>query len=116
MIFVLGGLAALRLLGLMVDDWRMLELARRARGVGDRGRVKRVLGQAFALLVLAIRRGSALATAMEARGFGSGIQRTWAREARFGVAEWALIGVGALVAGAAVLAAALAGTWRWVLG
>ena len=40
--------------------------ARRRR----RGRVRRFLGMAFALLVLSIRRGSKLATAMEARGFG----------------------------------------------
>ena len=31
--FVLGGLAGLRLVGLFVDDWRALTLARRARGV-----------------------------------------------------------------------------------
>jgi energy-coupling factor transport system permease protein len=114
--FVLGGLAALRLVGLMVEDWRMLELARRARGVGDRARIRRLFGQAFTLLVLAIRRGSALATAMEARGFGSTRSRTWAREARFGSAEWLLIGVATAVATAAVLAAVAAGTWRWLLG
>jgi energy-coupling factor transport system permease protein len=33
--FVLGALAALRLVGLFLDDWKSLELARRARGVGD---------------------------------------------------------------------------------
>lgn len=32
--FVLGALAGLRLVGLFIDDWRSLELARRARGVG----------------------------------------------------------------------------------
>jgi energy-coupling factor transport system permease protein len=114
--FVLGGLAALRLVGLMVDDWRMLELARRARGVGDRARVRRVFGQAFALLVLSIRRGSALATAMEARGFGSATRRSWARQSNFGAAEWTLIAIALAVAGAAATAAAVAGTWRWVLG
>ena len=35
--FVLGALAALRLVGSSIDDWRALELARRARGVADRG-------------------------------------------------------------------------------
>src|SRR5690606_9133708 len=38
--FVLGSLAGLRLVGLFIDDWRFLELARRARGVGDRGRIQ----------------------------------------------------------------------------
>jgi energy-coupling factor transport system permease protein len=114
--FVLGALAALRLVGLMVDDWRMLELARRARGVGDRARIRRVFGQAFALLVLSIRRGSSLATAMEARGFGSATKRSWARQSRFGAAEWTLIAFALAVAGAAATAAITAGTWRWVLG
>jgi energy-coupling factor transport system permease protein len=114
--FVLGALAALRLVGLMVDDWRMLELARRARGVGDRARIRRVFGQAFALLVLSIRRGSALATAMEARGFGSTTKRSWARKSSFGAAEWTLIALALAVAGAAATAAVAAGTWRWVLG
>ncbi len=69
--FVLGALAGLRMVGLFLDDWRALELARRARGVADRGRIRRFLGMAFALLVLSIRRGAKLATAMEARGFGA---------------------------------------------
>ena len=82
--FVLGALAAFRLLGVLRDDWRALELARRARGIADRGRIRRFAGMAFALLVLSIRRGSTLATAMEARGFGGDTPRTWARESRFG--------------------------------
>lgn len=112
--FVLGALAGLRLVGSSVDDWRTLRLARRARGVADHGVVRRGLGQAFALLVLAIRRGSTLATAMEARGFGAPGERTWARVARFGAAEWAVIAVGCLVAAIAATAAVLAGTWNIV--
>ena len=49
--FVLGALAGLRMVGLFIDDWRALELARRARGVADRGRLRRFLGMAFALLI-----------------------------------------------------------------
>src|SRR5690606_22149712 len=90
--FVLGGLAGLRMVGLFLDDWRALELARRARGVADRGRLRRFFGMAFALLVLSIRRGAKLATAMEARGFGADAPRTWARESRFAGPEWALMG------------------------
>jgi energy-coupling factor transport system permease protein len=114
--FVLGALAALRLVGLFLDDWRSLEEARRARGVGDTGRIRRLPGQAFALLVLSIRRGSKLATAMEARGFGSGIERTWARPSRFGGREWTLSITG-LVAGLVALTVAIAtGEWNFVLG
>ena len=114
--FVLGALAALRLAGLFLDDWRSLELARRARGTADRGRVRRFAGQAFALLVLSIRRGSKLATAMEARGFGASTRRTWARESRSGWPETLLILIGFAVAAAAITAAVLAGTWRFLGG
>ena len=103
--FVLGALAGLRMVGLFLDDWRALELARRARGVADRGRIRRFLGMAFALLVLSIRRGSKLATAMEARGFGAPGRRTWARESTFGGAEWMLMAVGARDLRVAVAAA-----------
>jgi energy-coupling factor transport system permease protein len=109
--FVLGALAALRLVGLLRDDWNALELARRARGVADRRRVRRFAGLVFALFVLSIRRGSALATAMEARGFGGSGPRTWARPSRFGAREVLLILVGALIAAAAVAVAVVTGQW-----
>ncbi|GAA1858911.1 energy-coupling factor transporter transmembrane component T family protein [Microbacterium koreense] len=114
--FVLGALAGLRMVGLFLDDWRALELARRARGVADRGRVRRFLGMAFALLVLSIRRGAKLATAMEARGFGAPGRRTWARESRFGGREWALMAIGLTIALVAVAASIVAGTWNFILG
>ncbi|MBP2458129.1 energy-coupling factor transport system permease protein [Clavibacter michiganensis] len=109
--FVLGALAGVRLVGLLLDDWRSLELARRARGVADRGRIRRFAGQAFALLVLSIRRGSKLATAMEARGFGGGTVRTWARPSVVGRREALVVAVAVLVAAVAVTAAVAAGTW-----
>jgi energy-coupling factor transport system permease protein len=114
--FVLGALAGLRMVGLFLDDWRALELARRARGVADRGRIRRFLGMAFALLVLSIRRGAKLATAMEARGFGAPGRRTWARESRFGAPEWALLAVGAAISGIAIAAAFATGAWNFILG
>ena len=89
-------------------------LARRARGVGDSS-ADAVAGQAFALLVISIRRGSKLATAMEAKGFGSGRPRSWARESSFGRREWALIGIGAAIAAVAVIAAVTTGNWHFVL-
>lgn len=117
--FVLGGLAGLRLVSLFIDDWRHLGLARRARGVADAGgwiaRLKRFLGQAFALLVLSLRRGSKLATAMEAKGFGSDIPRTWARPSRLGGGDLVLIVVALAVAATAISSAVAAGTWVFVL-
>jgi energy-coupling factor transport system permease protein len=112
--FVLGALAAFRLVGLIAEDWRSLALARRARGVADRGALRRFAGQAFALLVLALRRGTKLATAMEARGFGAWVTRTWARPSSFGRAEWALVGLGAVVVIVAVGASVATGHWRFV--
>jgi len=114
--FVLGGLAGLRLVGLFIDDWRSLSLARRARGVGDSGRVRRFGGQAFALLVLSVRRATKLATAMEAKGFGSSPTRSWARPSPFGWRETVLIAIGVIVGSAAVTAAVAAGTWRFIFG
>jgi energy-coupling factor transport system permease protein len=117
--FVLGGLAGLRLAGLFADDWRQLALARRARGVADgRGPVaaaRRFGGRAFSLLVLSVRRGSKLATAMEAKGFGSDAERTWARPSRVAGRDLVLVAIGVLIAAAAVAAAVVAGTWEFVL-
>ncbi|MDQ1531402.1 MAG: energy-coupling factor transport system permease protein, partial [Microbacteriaceae bacterium] len=62
--FVLAGLAAFRLVEVFAEDWRTIGLARRARGVADAGRLRRLPGQVFTLLVVALRRASALATAM----------------------------------------------------
>jgi len=66
--------------------------------------VKLAAGLAFALLVGAIRRGTRLATAMDARGFASGTPRTFARRRYFRAAD------AALVAGTAVLATAILAT------
>ncbi|MEP6482033.1 MAG: energy-coupling factor transporter transmembrane component T [Rhodoglobus sp.] len=112
--FVIGALAGLRLVSLFLEDWRSLERARRSRGLGDRGRIRRFAGQAFALLVLSIRRGSKLATAMESRGFGASNQRTWARESRLAPRDAALITLGLLVAAAAVIASVTTGHWNFI--
>ncbi|MEA1263307.1 MULTISPECIES: energy-coupling factor transporter transmembrane component T family protein [unclassified Microbacterium] len=112
--FVLGILAGTRMLGLFLDDWRTMSLARRARGVGDRGVLRRFFSMAFVLLVFAVRRGSTLALAMEARGFGSGIPRTWSRPSRLHPRDAvALIG-GIAIMALALAAAVLVGTFRFV--
>jgi energy-coupling factor transport system permease protein len=115
--FVLGTLAAMRLVGLLAEEWQTIGMARRARGVGSRGsalqRVKATLGQSFGLLVQAIRRASRLAVTMEARGFGGGT-RTWARESTYSRLDAWVLGGGVLMAGAAFAAAVGAGTWNMV--
>lgn len=78
-----GALAALRLVPLLIVELQTIRLARRARGVDARRNPVRWLvlfGSAvFTLLVGAVRRGSRLATAMDARGFDSGVRHTNAR-------------------------------------
>lgn len=112
--FVLGALAGVRLVGLLGEDWRYLGYARRARGVADQARVRRVAGQAFALLVSAIRRGSTLATAMEARGFGAHPTRTWARPSPFGRREVALIAAGFAIVAVAIATSVGTGHWNLI--
>jgi energy-coupling factor transport system permease protein len=73
-------------------------------------------GQLFALLVGAVRRGSRMALAMEARGFGARPCRTVARVQRMRAADWAWL-VGATVLAAAAIGVSLAlGTWRPLFG
>lgn len=111
---VIGVLAGTRTLGLFVDDWRAMRLARRARGVGDRNAVRRFFSMAFVLLVFAVRRGTRLATAMEARGFGAPIERTWARTSRLSRRD-AIAVAGAIAIVAAAIAVAVAvGSFRFV--
>lgn len=117
--FVIGALAAIRMLGLMRDDWRMLRLARRARGIADGGgpwaAVSRFGQQAMALLTIAVRRGSLLATAMEARAFDAPIQRTWARTALFTLRDVLFVAGAITIALIAVLLAVMSGAWNFVI-
>ena len=76
--FAIGALAAFRLLPLLSQEWQTLAMARRARGV-EAGRspvavVRVFAGQMLALLVGAIRRGTRMAQAMEARGSAPGVE------------------------------------------
>jgi energy-coupling factor transport system permease protein len=93
--FAIGALAAFRLVGLLTEEWRLISMARRARGIDSGGNPLRWLrlfaGTAFGLLVGAIRRGTRLALAMDARGFDAGVPRSTARPMPFGAADGALI-------------------------
>jgi energy-coupling factor transport system permease protein len=116
--YVLSALAAMRLFGVLAEEWQALTLARRARGLGDDGplgRLRTVTGQLFALLVLAIRRGTVLATAMEARGFGAGGPRTWARPSRLGRGDVLLLAGGIAIGAVATTVGVLSGAWRLLL-
>jgi energy-coupling factor transport system permease protein len=114
--FAIGALAAFRLVPLLADEWELLTMARRARGV-DAGRnpaahVRLFASTMFALLVGAIRRGTRLATAMDARGFVAGVPRTVARPRRFTAADTAVIVGAVAVATAVITTSVLLGTYR----
>jgi len=111
--FVLGTLAGVRLISCLMSDWRTMQLARRARGLGDHRAVRRFATLAFALLVSAIRRGSTLATAMEARGFGHK-QRTWARVSTVGIPDIIYILVAVSIVGCGLILSLVTGDFRWI--
>ena len=118
--FAVGALAAFRLLPLFAQEWQTIAMARRARGV-EAGRspiaaVRLFAGQLHSLLVGAIRRGTRLAMAMEARGFGALPCRTTARPQRMTARDWGWIAGAALLAAGAVLVSIGAGTWRPLVG
>ncbi|WP_222195626.1 energy-coupling factor transporter transmembrane component T family protein [Modestobacter italicus] len=113
--FAYGALAALRLVPLLAAEWETIRLARRARGV-DGGRnpaahVRLLASTAFGLLVGAIRRGSRLATAMDARGFDSGVARTNARGSRLRPLDGWAVAAAVAVCAVAVTASVLTGAW-----
>ncbi|UOQ91304.1 energy-coupling factor transporter transmembrane protein EcfT [Agromyces endophyticus] len=112
--FVIGALAGFRLVGLLRHDWAYLGYARRARGVADHGRVRRTAGQAFALLVFAVRRGAKLATAMEARGFGAHATRTWARPSVMRGSDYVLIALCLAIGLVSVAFAVSTGAWNFI--
>jgi energy-coupling factor transport system permease protein len=97
--FAIGALASFRLVGTMREEWALIRMARRARGLRNA-----FARQAFVLLVGAIRRGVRLSVAMDARGFDSRLPRTIARPQHFGVADVGLI-LGAVALGAIALIA-----------
>jgi energy-coupling factor transport system permease protein len=118
--FAVGVLAALRLLPILSREWQVLAMARRARGV-DAGRspiaaVRLFAGQLLAILVTAVRRGTRMALAMEARGFGAMPCRTSARLQRMRGSDWGWIGAAVVLGAGAVGISVALGTWRPLLG
>ena len=114
--FAFGALAALRLVPLLIGEFESVRLARRARGVeagrNPVARARLLGGIVFALLVSAVRRGSRLATAMDARGFDSGIPRSNARGSRLHRRDAAFVAGTVVVCVAAVTSSVLTGAWN----
>lgn len=93
--FVLGALAAWRLAPIFGQQWWVIGLARRARGLETERdlitRMRAFPGRTFSLLVGAVRRGTELALAMDARGFGRRPCRTLARPRPIRAADWIVL-------------------------
>lgn len=118
--FAIGALAALRLVPMFAREWQTIGLARRARGV-EAGRsplaaFRLFASQMLSLLVGGIRRGSRMALAMEARGFGALPCRSVARPQRMRAPDWGWVAGAFALAGAAVAISLLLGTWRPLVG
>ena len=117
--FAVGALAAFRLLPIFASEWETIGLARRARGIDDRGtwllRIASFRARSFTLLVAAIRRGVRLALAMDARGFADMTCRSIARPQPFTRVDGALLGSALAVATGSVLLGITLGTWRGLL-
>lgn len=111
--FVLGTLAGIRLAGVFKRDWQAMEQAQRARGVGESNKAKQLFQISFALLILAIRRASSLATAMESRGFGNN-ERTWARPSRVSKQDYVFVLACVAVISIALAASVWAGTFNFL--
>lgn len=112
--FVIASVAGVRLVSLFIDDWNALTRARRARGLGDHGTLRRIASQVFALLVFALRRGAKLSTAMEARAFGAPIKRSWARESTLSIRDAFVLFTCVVIACAAIIIAVWTGEFRFL--
>jgi energy-coupling factor transport system ATP-binding protein len=114
--FVVGGLSGLRLLEVVAGDREVRGWMMRARGMGERSALRRVVAVALTIFVLAIRRSHTLAMAMEARAFGLHTTRTHYRTSVFPKRDYLWIVGGALIGALAVTAAVMTGSFHAILG
>ena len=114
--FVVGGLSGLRLLEVVAGDREVRGWMMRARGMGDRSVLRRVVAVALTIFVLAIRRSHTLAMAMEARAFGLHTTRTHYRTSVLPGRDYLWIAGGAFIGLASVAAAVMTGSFNAILG
>jgi energy-coupling factor transporter ATP-binding protein EcfA2/energy-coupling factor transporter transmembrane protein EcfT len=94
--FVVGALAAVRLVNVLGDDYRQLVATRRSRGVGERRKWSRIPADVFSILVIALRRARVLSLAMDARNFGVA-QRTHYRRSVWRAGDTVIVALGVAV-------------------
>lgn len=106
--FVAAFSAALQRFADYGHAWTQLERARRVRGMGPTANpvswVRHGGSMAFAMLVHALRGASQTAIAMDARGFDSAHDRTWAEAANWTRLDRAMLVAAALLGGIAPVA------------
>ena len=95
--FVVGALAAVRLVHVLGDDYHQLVATRRSRGVGERPWWRRIPSDVFSILVIALRRARVLSIAMDARGFGAAPRSHYRRSL------WRLSDTAIVLAGVAII-------------
>lgn len=99
--FVVAFSAALQRVAHFHSTWEQLGRTRRIRGFGPGHRpvagVRHAGSMTFGLLVAALRDATAMSIAMDARGFATAHERTWAE-----AAPWARLDSGAVVLGLAL--------------
>lgn len=109
--FVAAFSAALQRFADYGHAWTQLERARRVRGLGPTANplswIRHGASMAFAMLVHALRGASHTAIAMDARGFASAHNRTWAEPASWTRLDRGVVAVGFALGLVAPLAAAL---------
>lgn len=109
--FVAAFSAALQRFADYGHAWTQLERARRIRGMGPTANpmswVRHAGSMAFAMLVHALRGASQTAIAMDARGFATAHDRTWAEPATWTTLDRAVVVAAALLGGVAPVTAHL---------
>lgn len=114
--FVMGGLAALRLLEVVAADRQVRSWMTRARGLGDGGRLRRMSSDIMGTFLMAVKRSQKLSLAMEARSFGLHRYRTHFRESSFGIMEIIWISAGFFVGAIALTVSIILGSFNAVIG
>ena len=113
--FVMGALAALRLLDVVGSDREIRGWMMRARGAGDHTALRNAFGTVVGILVSALSRSQTLALAMEARGFGTKGQRTHYRRSLWTTRDTGWVLGGVFIGALSVMVAVLTGAFNAVL-
>jgi len=113
--FVMGALAALRLLDVVGSDREIRGWMMRARGAGDHTALRNAFGTVVGILVSALSRAETLALAMQARGFGAKGPRTHYRQSLWTTRDtWWVVG-GILIGALSVIVAVATGAFNAIL-